>query len=79
MVTVTWRATWDFEFSDAVVELWRTVVPRPCWLQLEKEILRGVEIRSHGDAIHHLRLPDGVVDPESLSQLRYEGILQRTV
>jgi hypothetical protein len=35
------------------------------------------EIISHGDAIHHLHLPDGVIDPTSLWQIRQEGILQR--
>lgn len=35
------------------------------------------EIISHGDAIHHLRLPDGVIDPISLRQIRQEGTLQR--
>ncbi len=75
MATLTWRSTWDLELSDDVVESWKKV--GPSYLRLEKEALRDVDIRSHGDAIHYLRLPDGVVDPESLSQIRYEGMLQR--
>uniref|UniRef100_A0A0D2XMC6 F-box domain-containing protein n=1 Tax=Fusarium oxysporum (strain Fo5176) TaxID=660025 RepID=A0A0D2XMC6_FUSOF len=35
------------------------------------------EIISHGDAIYHLRLPDGVIDPTSLRQICQEGTLQR--
>jgi len=30
-------------------------------------------IKSHGDAIHYLRLPQGVIDPRSLAQIRAEG------
>ena len=66
MASLTWRGTWDLELSDDVVESWKKVVPAACYLRLEKKVLRNVEIRSHGDAIHHLRLPDGVVDSESL-------------
>jgi hypothetical protein len=32
---------------------------------------------SHGDAIHHLHLPEGVIDPRSLAQIRKEGKLQK--
>lgn len=73
IATLTWRGTWDLEFSDDVVASWKKVAPDPCYLRLEKEALGDVEIRSHGDAIHHLRLPKGVVDAESLRQIRYEG------
>lgn len=77
MATLTWRGTWDLELSDDVVESWKKVAPSPCYLRLEKEALRDVDIRSHGDAMHHLRLPDGVVDLASLCQIRYEGMMQR--
>ena len=78
MATLTWRGTWNLELSDDVVESWKKVTPGPCYLRLEKEALRDVDIRSHGDAIHHLRLPDGVVDSASLCQIRHEGMMQRT-
>ncbi|KAH7410464.1 hypothetical protein DE146DRAFT_645017 [Phaeosphaeria sp. MPI-PUGE-AT-0046c] len=77
MATLTWRGTWNLELSDDVVESWKKVGPGPRYLRLEKEALRDVDIRSHGDAIHHLRLPDGVVDSVSLCQIRYEGMMQR--
>lgn len=76
---LTWRSTWDLELRHDVVESWEKVDPGACYLRLEKEVLRDVDIRSHGDAIHYLRLPEGVVDSESLSQIRHEGRMQRTV
>ena len=77
MATLTWRSTWDLELSHDVVESWKKVVPGCCYLRLEREALRDVDIRSHGDAIYHLRLPDGVVDRASLWQIRQEGMMQR--
>jgi hypothetical protein len=77
IATLTWRGTWNLELSDEVVESWKEVASDPCYLRLEKEALRDVDIRSHGDAIHHLRLPDGVVDLASLRQIRHEGTMQR--
>lgn len=80
MATLTWRGTWNLELSDDVIESsWENVASGPCYLRLEKEALRDVDIRSHGDAIHHLRLPDRVVDSASLYQIRYEGTMQRMV
>jgi hypothetical protein len=79
MTTLTWRGTWDLELSDDVVECWRKVAPDSCYVRFEKEALRDVDIRSHGDAIYHLRLPEGVVDPASLWQIRQEGMMQRMV
>lgn len=77
MATLTWRGTWNLELGDDVVESWKKVARRPCYLRLEKEVLRDVDIRSHGDAIHHLRLPGGVVDSVSLCQIRPEGMMHR--
>ncbi|KAF5628020.1 hypothetical protein F52700_8314 [Fusarium sp. NRRL 52700] len=86
--TLTWRGTRDFDFSEEVVETWQKLVctcnPHQghvgqCdshQLLCRIERVEG-EIISHGDAIHHLRLPDGVIDPTSLWQIRQEGILQR--
>ncbi|OAL48465.1 hypothetical protein IQ07DRAFT_571171 [Pyrenochaeta sp. DS3sAY3a] len=78
MATLTWRGTWNLELSDNVIESWRKVAPSPCYLRLEKEVLRDVDIWSHGDTVHHLRLPVGVVDSASLCQIRQEGMMQRT-
>ena len=77
IATLTWRGTWNLELSEDVVESLKEVASDACYLRLEKEELHDVDIRSHGDAIHHLRLPDGVVDSESLCQIRHEGRMQR--
>ncbi|KAF4943962.1 hypothetical protein FGADI_13043 [Fusarium gaditjirri] len=86
--TLTWRGTREFDFNKEVVETWQKVVctcnaRQGCIDKCEShkllcriERVEG-EIISHGDAIHHLRLPDGVIDPTSLWQIRKEGILQR--
>ncbi|KAF5969216.1 hypothetical protein FCOIX_11005 [Fusarium coicis] len=86
--TLTWRGTRDFDFIEEVVETWQKVVCTcnshqgyvgQCdshQLLCRIERVEG-EIISHGDAIHHLHLPDGVIDPTSLWQIRQEGILQR--
>ncbi|KAJ9421724.1 hypothetical protein QL093DRAFT_2577263 [Fusarium oxysporum] len=68
--TLTWRGTRDFDFSKEVVETWQKVV-----LHMIERV--EDEIISHGDAIYHLRLPDGVIDPTSLRQICQEGTLQR--
>jgi hypothetical protein len=53
--------------------MWQQVADMySCTLQLVKEGVDGV-IGSHGDAIHHLRLPCQVVTPASLWQIRQEG------
>lgn len=86
--TLTWRGTCDFDFSKEVVETWQKVVctcnsHQGCFGQCDShQLLFRIErvedeIISHGDAIHHLRLPDGVIDPISLRQIRQEGTLQR--
>jgi hypothetical protein len=77
MAILTWRGTWNLELSDDIVESWKKVAPGPCYLLLEKEALRDVDIRSHGDAIHHLRLPDSVVDSALSCHIRQEGMMQR--
>ncbi|WKT44909.1 hypothetical protein QSH57_009762 [Fusarium oxysporum f. sp. vasinfectum] len=80
--TLTWRGTCDFDFSKEVVETWQKVVctcnsHQGCFGQCDShQLLFRIErvedeIISHGDAIHHLRLPDGVIDPISLR--RYAG------
>ncbi len=77
MATLTWRGTWDLELSHDVVESWKKVASGSCHLRIESEALQDVDIRSHGDAVYHLRLPDGVIDTESLRQIRQEGVMQR--
>ncbi|ROT36879.1 hypothetical protein SODALDRAFT_281540 [Sodiomyces alkalinus F11] len=85
IATLTWRGTWDLELSPEVVKSWEKVASsNSSCLWVEKEQVQGVidrhgetMINSHGDAIHHLRLPGGVIDPVSLFQLRREGTVKQ--
>ncbi|KAF4463384.1 F-box domain-containing [Fusarium albosuccineum] len=71
--SITWRGTWDMKLEPCVIEAWRRVVyqySRQAF-RAKSEII-GSRILSHGDAIHHLDLPAGVIDPVSLWQIREE-------
>jgi len=74
--TLTWRGTWNLRLSHEVVESWQEVASDSYHLQIKYEGVHGL-INSHGDAIHHLRLPAGVIDPVSLCKIRQEGMMQR--
>lgn len=76
--TLTWRSTWNLDFSHDVVESWEKVGPDSYCLQVEKKQVEG-EFNSHGDGICHLNLPVRVIDPVSLRQICQEGIVQGTV
>lgn len=71
---ITWRGTWELDITPYVVQMWQPVAWKihSCALQVVKEGVKGV-IRSHGDAIHHLRLPCQVVTSASLWHIRQEG------
>ncbi|KAK2805732.1 hypothetical protein FQN51_009235 [Onygenales sp. PD_10] len=75
LATLTWRGTWDLNLSREVVESWQKVAS-DFFLRIQNELVQGV-INSHGDAIHILRLPDGIINPVSLWQIRQEGMMQR--
>jgi hypothetical protein len=69
--SLTWRGTWDFNLDDVAKWWQKNLGPvQVKYVGLQKEI-----IHSHGDAIYHLRLPRDVIDPESLRQIRQEGML----
>lgn len=72
--TLTWRGTWNLELSHNVIKSWQKVALNSCKLQVQNEPVQGV-INSRGDAIYHLRLPSGVIDPVSLWQIRQEGMM----
>jgi hypothetical protein len=74
--SITWRSTWDLQMNPCVVEAWGRVAAENARsdLRVEKELLNMEIIRSHGDAIHHLRLPQRVIDRESLWQIRSEHV-----
>ncbi|KAI0545743.1 hypothetical protein F4679DRAFT_452140 [Xylaria curta] len=75
--SVTWRGTWLLELRRPEFKPWQLAAAKiPCHrfseLRVKQELVRGV-IRSHGDAIHHLKLPCQVIDPRSLWQIRREA------
>lgn len=76
LATFTWRGTWDLELSHEVVQSWKDVGSELCCLRVVKEQVHG-DVKGHGSAIHRLRLPNGVIDPVSLWQLRREDLVEQ--
>lgn len=72
-VVITWRGTWELELSARVQSTWEYVARKVQnkELRISQETIRE-SIMSHGDAIHHLRLPCQVIDPTSLVRMRRE-------
>ena len=76
--TITWRGNWDLPIESNVVRSWEAVALRRgrSGIKVISELLDAeVVIKSHGDAIHHLRLSYQVVSPVSLSHIRRENNL----
>lgn len=74
--TITWRGTWDIrlELCGGVLDDWTKVGSRYAGRELLVKVeLIQCEIRSHGDAIHHLNLPR-VIDPVSMRQIQKEHL-----
>ncbi|KAL2867734.1 uncharacterized protein BJX67DRAFT_380677 [Aspergillus lucknowensis] len=72
---ITWRGTWEFALRPPVVLAWEAVAleHRGHGSVIVKELLEvGAVVKSHGDAIHHLKLLNPVIRPISLRQIRME-------
>ena len=72
---LTWRGTWDLPLEPRVLKAWQAVVSErvDCKLQVVTDMLDAdIVIKSHGDAIRHLRLLNTVVHPVSLWQMQKE-------
>ncbi|RHZ45012.1 uncharacterized protein CDV56_100434 [Aspergillus thermomutatus] len=73
---ITWRGTWEFTLRPPVVQAWEAVALEHCGhrsIIIVKELLdAGVVVKSHGDAIHHLKLLNPVIRPLSLQQIQME-------
>ncbi|KAF7546571.1 hypothetical protein G7046_g9263 [Stylonectria norvegica] len=71
---LTWRGTFRFTMPSSVIEAWEKVSQRyhgcGCAV-IEEHLLRDL-IKSHGDAIHHLKHSQPVLRPVSLYQIRTE-------
>jgi hypothetical protein len=73
--TITLRGTWELELRPAVTEAWEAVTLRHGGqgLVIAKELLGpGIVVKSHGAAIHYLRLSSMVIRPIALRQIRIE-------
>lgn len=72
--SITWRGTWDMKLESRVIQAWGKVASKytPYEIRVENQLLHCL-INSHGDAIHQLDLPRGVIDPVSLWQIQREG------
>lgn len=66
--SIAWRGTWAMKLELRVIPAWDRAASRCIrnLLLVELELLCRGTISSHGDAIHHLGLPSGVVDAVSL-------------
>lgn len=72
--TITCRGTWDLVLKPDVIRIWEEVASKfqLFGLRIKTQRVQAC-IDSHGDAIYHLNLPPGIVDPVSLWQIRREG------
>ncbi|KAK3942762.1 hypothetical protein QBC46DRAFT_379369 [Diplogelasinospora grovesii] len=79
---ITWRGTWELALRPPVIEAWEAVAlkHRGHGLVIVKELLNaGAVVKSHGDAIHHLKLSIPVIRPVSLRQIRMEHRIRELV
>lgn len=75
--SISWRSTWWFALRPPVIRAWEAVANKYGGrkLTINMEILDVdpfTDIKSHGDAIHYLKLSQPVVRPVSLQQIRTE-------
>ena len=76
LAAITWRGTWEFALQLPVIRAWEAVAlkHRGQGSVIIKEFLDvSSVIRSHADAIHHLKLSIPVIRPISLRQIRMEN------
>jgi hypothetical protein len=71
--SITWRGTWNLDLSG-MTKSWQLTASKRTFakLQVKQECISSV-VTSHGDSIHHLKLPCQVIHPASLWQMRREG------
>ncbi|KAF6813978.1 hypothetical protein CMUS01_12735 [Colletotrichum musicola] len=80
--SITWEGTWDVPLEDTVIAHWEKVVQkhrngRESLSVRERRI--SAEVDSHFHAIELLQLPARVIDPISLSSMKREMGLTRTL
>jgi hypothetical protein len=79
---ITLRGTWELTLRPPVIEDWDSVALRHRGQGhvIVKELLdAGACAKSHGDAIHHLKLSRPVIRPVSLRQIQMEHLIREEV
>lgn len=79
---LTWRGTWQFTLRAPIVQAWEAVALKNCshkCIVVEEMLDAGVVVKSHGDAIHHLKFLNPVIRPVSLQQIRMEHRIREEV
>ncbi|KAJ5297432.1 hypothetical protein N7508_007681 [Penicillium antarcticum] len=79
---LTWRGTWQFTLRAPIVQAWEAVALKHCIhksIIVEEVLDAGVVVKSHGDAIHHLKFLNLVIRPVSLHQIRMEHRIREGV
>lgn len=80
---ITCRGTWELALRPPVIQAWNSVALRHRGDQgpvIAKELLdAGVCVKSHGDAIRHLKLSKSVIRPVSLWQIQTEHMIRERV
>jgi hypothetical protein len=79
---ITWRGTWELTLRPLVIQAWDSVALRHRGQGhvIVKELLdAGACVKSHGDAIRHLKLSRPVIRPVSLRQIQMEHIIREGV
>ncbi|KAL3478451.1 hypothetical protein BJX99DRAFT_245588 [Aspergillus californicus] len=81
-VVITRRGTEEFALRPPVVQAWEAVALKRglgSTIVVEELLDAGTVIRSHGDAIHHLKLLNPVIRPASLRQIRMEHRIRKEI
>ena len=79
---ITWRGTWELTLRPPVIQAWGSVAlgHRGQGHVIVKELLdAGVCVKTHGDAVRHLKLSRPVIRPVSLRQIQMEHIIREGV
>lgn len=77
---LTQRGTWRLTLQDHIVQAWEAVALKHCSHKsiIVEEMLDATFVKSHGDAIHHLKFLYPVI-PISLQQIRMEHRIREGV
>jgi hypothetical protein len=78
---ITWRGTWEFTLRPPVIQAWETVSlgHRGRGSAIVEELIDSGVVKSHVDAIHHLKLLTSIIRPVSLRQIQTEHRIREGV